>query len=186
SPRSFPWDDFWCQYNCISLPQIPFNTDDSDKIAFFRMLSEQENSQETRIEPKPEPWSPTSPNSFSFEPERKTEIRDSTRNGVRVWLGTFDSDVEAALAYDQAAFAMRGNMAVLNFPIEVVKESLNKMKQENGEDFQEGFSTTSLVIALKRKHLLRRKSMEDNNGRKRGRKAKIEAVSGSNSSAESY
>ncbi|KAK9684943.1 hypothetical protein RND81_10G244500 [Saponaria officinalis] len=199
SPKSFPWDDFWCQYNSISLPQLPFNTDDSDEIALFHMLSEQENSQETRVQPKPEPWSPTSPNSSSSEPERKSyrgvrkrpwgtyaaEIRDSTRNGVRVWLGTFDSDVEAALAYDQAAFAMRGNMAVLNFPIEVVKESLNKMKQENGEDFQEGFSTTSPVIALKRKHLLRRKSMEDNNGRKRGRKAKIEAVSCSNSSVES-
>ncbi|KAG5574451.1 hypothetical protein H5410_054585 [Solanum commersonii] len=51
------------------------------------------------------------------------EIRDSTRNVVRVWLGTFDNAEEAALAYDQDAFAMRGSMAILNFPVEIVKES---------------------------------------------------------------
>ncbi|KAL2499042.1 Ethylene-responsive transcription factor 1B [Abeliophyllum distichum] len=55
------------------------------------------------------------------------EIRDSTRNGTRVWLGTFNSAEEAALAYDQAAFVMRGASAPINFPIEKVKESLKNM-----------------------------------------------------------
>ncbi|XP_022869425.1 ethylene-responsive transcription factor 1B-like [Olea europaea var. sylvestris] len=55
------------------------------------------------------------------------EIRDSTRNGTRVWLGTFNSAEEAALVYDQAAFEMRGASAAINFPIEKVKESLSKM-----------------------------------------------------------
>ncbi|KAL2521906.1 Ethylene-responsive transcription factor 1B [Forsythia ovata] len=55
------------------------------------------------------------------------EIRDSTRNGTRVWLGTFNSAEEAALAYDQAAFAMRGASAPMNFSIEEVKESLRNM-----------------------------------------------------------
>ncbi|CAI9758137.1 unnamed protein product [Fraxinus pennsylvanica] len=55
------------------------------------------------------------------------EIRDSTRNGTRVWLGTFNSAEEAALVYDQAAFAMRGASAPINFPIEKVKESLRNM-----------------------------------------------------------
>ncbi|KAK4362831.1 hypothetical protein RND71_018072 [Anisodus tanguticus] len=60
------------------------------------------------------------------KPWRKyaAEIRDSTRSGVRIWLGTFDTVEEAALAYDQVAFSMRGPLALLNFPMEKVQESL--------------------------------------------------------------
>lgn len=82
------------------------------------------------------------------------EIRDSTRKGVRVWIGTFDTAEAAALAYDQAAFSTRGSLAVLNFPEEVVRESLKEMSR-NSKPLEEG---TSPVLALKRKHIIRKKS----------------------------
>ncbi|KAH7517369.1 hypothetical protein FEM48_Zijuj09G0056300 [Ziziphus jujuba var. spinosa] len=79
------------------------------------------------------------------------EIRDSTRHGTRVWLGTFDSAEAAALAYDQAALLMRGPTAVLNFPVQRVRDSLLEMKYSCSIG-------SSPAVVLKEKHYMQRKS----------------------------
>ncbi|CAN6197567.1 unnamed protein product [Urochloa humidicola] len=86
------------------------------------------------------------------------EIRDSTRNGARVWLGTFDSAEAAAMAYDQAALSARGPGAALNFPVERVQESLRALALGGGGAAASSAAAGgSPVLALKSRHSKRKR-----------------------------
>ncbi|GKD41233.1 ethylene-responsive transcription factor 1B-like protein, partial [Tanacetum coccineum] len=74
-------------------------------------------------------------------------------HGIRVWLETFDSAEKAAMAYDKAAYLMRGSLTVLNFPVEMVKESLKKMKY--------GFEEGCLPVEVLKKHQSQKNKKDD-------------------------
>ncbi|RRT81744.1 hypothetical protein B296_00004118 [Ensete ventricosum] len=61
------------------------------------------------------------------------EIREPNRGG-RLWLGTFPTATEAALAYDAAARAMYGSLACVNLPGAVTSESCESTTTSHHSD----------------------------------------------------
>ena len=74
------------------------------------------------------------------------EIREPNR-GKRLWLGTFENAVDAAIAYDEAAGVMYGAYARLNFP-ESVSTIAGPVESEVSADESTATPCTNLCTAM--------------------------------------
>ncbi|XP_022868612.1 ethylene-responsive transcription factor 2-like [Olea europaea var. sylvestris] len=83
------------------------------------------------------------------------EIRNSSKNGSRVWQGTYETAEDAALAYDRATYHIHGSRTLLNFSHRINSGKLEPirvtLKRTSTSPDQISYSSSSKNRATKKR-----------------------------------